>query len=237
MIVGCELEAVTFDFWGTLVDGRFSPRAHRLAVLQSVLGDLSHESIAQAYQQAWARFGAAALEGYGLPPATVLNMTLQALGRTLGAADHRFVLRAWEEAILDRPPPLLQGATEVLRTLRGRGLWIGLISDTGVTPGRVLRAFLVRCGLRPFFDWLTFSDEMGITKRNPFAFLITLRAMGGVRPDRALHVGDSPETDIEGAHKAGMRAALVLESSGRREGCTRADLCLDRLVDLLAVLG
>jgi putative hydrolase of the HAD superfamily len=34
-------------------------------------------------------------------------------------------------------------------------------------------------------------------------------AKAGVRPDEILHVGDHPETDIEGAKQAGMRTAWI----------------------------
>ena len=133
--------------------------------------------------------------------------------------------------MLSHPPPFLPGAVDVLRALRGRGLLIGLIMDTGTSPGRVIRELLRREGALPLFDWLTFSNETGMTKLRPQAYTRTLSALG-VRASEALHVGDLPETDLHGAHRAGLAAALVLECSSRRDGIPHADLVLERLRDL-----
>jgi putative hydrolase of the HAD superfamily len=225
------IEAVTFDFWGTLVDLRHSNRERRAKALAAQLHGVSCAAIDEAYEACWQSFLAHLEAGLGLAPATLLSETLDKLGVTLPPDRYAAVLSQWQHAILDDPPPFLPGALEVLRFLRRRRLMIGLISDTGASPGRVLREFLSRSGARALFDWLTFSDETGVSKRCPQAFHLTLRALG-VAPGRALHVGDTPSTDIDGAHAAGMRAALVLECSQQWRGIPAADLVLPRLGDL-----
>ena len=230
------LKAVTFDFWGTLVDAGHDLRAQRAELLCRYLPDCSLERALQAYARAWAEFTHEIDQGYGLTPQTVLSLTLDDLDANLAPPDRTAVLRAWQEATLRVPPPLLPGVRGVLRELRGRGLLIGLISDTGVSPGRVLRQFLASKGLIALFDWMTFSDETGVTKRRPQAFLYTLRALG-VRPEEAMHVGDLPSTDVEGARAAGMHTALVLESSARREAIPLADIVLERIRYLPSALA
>ena len=230
------IRAVTFDFWGTLVDGRHDLRRQRAELLCGYLRGCAVAMAEDAYAKGWADFGRGIALGYGLPPSTVLSATLDALGATLTPPVRTAVQRALEELILSNPPALLPGAREVLQKLRRRGLLIGIISDTGTSPVRVLRQFLAQEGMLALFDWLTFSNETGVTKRRPQAFTSTLGALG-VAPGDALHAGDLPETDIEGARKAGLHTALVLESSGRRDGIPLADLVLERLSDLPEALG
>lgn len=225
------LEAITFDFWGTLVDSGHTLMGHRAELLGRLLPGVPPERVMEAYEESWRRFGEGLSMGFGLEGATLLGMTLGILGKSLSPPDHSRVLRAWREAILSDPPPFLEGAKEVLRDMRARGLMVALISDTGVTPGRVIRQLLRRAEALTLFDWLTFSNEIGVTKSGPEAFSGTLRALG-VCAGEALHVGDLPETDVRGARNVGMYSALVLEISGRRDGIDQADIVIERLRDL-----
>ena len=225
------LRAVTFDFWGTLVDGGHSLKDERVRALCQRLVPCVAQDVLYAYEESWKQFGRALSEGYGMGAATLLSGTLDILGRTLLPPDYASTLRYWEEALLSDPPPLLDGVRSVLYAMRARDLWVGLISDTGASPGRVIRQVLRDAGLLVSFDWLTFSNEIGVTKRRPQPFMLTLRALG-VRPEEALHVGDLPETDIQGARAMGMHTPLLLENSGRRDGIPDADIVLERLRDL-----
>lgn len=83
---------------------------------------------------------------------------------------------------------------------------LALVSDTGMTPGRLIREHLKRRGL-DVFQAYSFSDETGFVKPKPEAFLTALSALG-VAPEEALHVGDLPQTDIKGAFGAGYPWAV-----------------------------
>ena len=229
------MQAITFDFWGTLADGSRELSAERSEFLSRYLPGTTPGEVEDAYEVARADFQRGTDSGYGISPAMVLSATLDQLGASLKPPDRQVVLRLWEEAILVQPPPLLPCASDVLREVRRRGMLVGLISDTGVTPGHVVRRFLASEGLATLFDWLTFSDEIGVTKRRPQAFSATLRALGVPASD-ALHVGDLPETDMKGGRAAGMHTALVLESSRRTDAIPLADIVLDRLADLPSAL-
>ena len=225
------LRAVTFDFWGTLIDDRQSSAELRIEILGRALPDIPRGRLADAYAQAWQRFSQAGDLGYGLPPATILCDVLDGLETTLRPEIFGDVLDRWESVHLDSAPPFVSGASRTLRTLRSRGFLIGLISDTGASPGRVLRQHLVREGMRPLFDWLTFSNETGVTKQRPQAFRSTLAALG-VEASEALHVGDTPRRDICGAQAVGMYAALTIEVHDKRTDEVKPDL----LVPALALL-
>lgn len=224
------LRAITFDFWGTLADAGDSLKPVRVAYLCRYLRHHPPERISSAYDESWRQFLEGLALGMGLNASTVLSTLLDVLDTSIAPQDYAVILRRWEEAVLDNPPRLLDGAAEVLQTLRARGLYVGLISDTGITPGRVIREMLRRQGLLTAFDWLTFSNEIGVTKRRRQAFIYTLQGLH-VHPAEAMHVGDFPPADVRGAHAVGMAAALVLENTGHREGIPEADIAVEHLRD------
>jgi HAD superfamily hydrolase (TIGR01549 family) len=107
--------------------------------------------------------------------------------------------RAWERsANFD----LYEDVLPVLEELRGHGLKIGLVSNTG----RDLDEFLTHHTLP--VDAALGSRAHGWTKPHPSIFRAVLERLG-VEPDEAAMVGDSPEDDIEGALALGMRAFLL----------------------------
>jgi putative hydrolase of the HAD superfamily len=137
----------------------------------------------------------------------------------------------------DEPYPV-PGVTEVVPRLAER-FRLGLISDTGLTPGRVLRQVMRRDGLLACFDALTFSDELGTAKPHPDPFLHTLSVLVA-RPEEAAHIGDLPETDLKGARGVGMKAILFLGVSHREDGRGLADAVFqdyDELEGLIAGVG
>ena len=81
------------------------------------------------------------------------------------------------------------------------------MSNTGRTPGWVLREVLTRYGLTERFDVLVFSDEHGACKPLPSIFETLLRGLGAA-PAEAVFVGDNAYADVWGAQQAGMRAVL-----------------------------
>lgn len=92
----------------------------------------------------------------------------------------------------------------LLVTLGERGCRAGIITNF---DGRVV-PLLRHLGLADRFDSVTLSSRVGAAKPDPAIFRHAL-ARHGVRPDEALHVGDSPAEDVVGAAAAGLFAVLV----------------------------
>lgn len=93
---------------------------------------------------------------------------------------------------------------EVLRALKERGLILGLVSNW---DSRLLK-LCAGLGLDPYLDFKVISAAFGAAKPSPKIFEEALRK-AHVKAGEALHVGDSLEDDIRGAHEAGIKAIWV----------------------------
>ena len=114
---------------------------------------------------------------------------------------------------------------ETIPLLAAAGYKLGLISDTSLTPGRVLKEFMQRDGLLEYFSVLTFSDETGYPKPDPRMFYARSMASGADTAEAA-HVGDTPRTDIAGAQAVGMMAMRCAAVNDHTEEPPEADFVI-----------
>jgi len=63
-------------------------------------------------------------------------------------------------------------------------------------------------GVAPYFDTLIVSDVVGFHKPDPRIFDIALEALQ-VPAEKAIHVGDDYEADVQGARAAGIKPVLL----------------------------
>ncbi len=225
------LQAITFDLWGTLIDAGHNLVPERLEYLAEILPGCSLAQVEEAYRKAEEQFSTVTGLGFPYCTATLLSLTLDAMGVSLPPRLFDQTLQHWKEILLGNPPPLLDGVADVLSALHSRGLRLALISDTGLTPGHVIRRVLTDYGLTNYLEHLAFSDAMGVTKRRAQIYMATLQALG-VHAYETLHVGDSVATDILGAQAAGLRAALLLQNNPQPAGIPHADLVLNHIREL-----
>ena len=61
-------------------------------------------------------------------------------------------------------------------------------------------------GLRPYFDHIVISEDVGLAKPDPAIFTHTLHLNGNPDPCRVLMIGDSLSSDIAGAKAAGIHS-------------------------------
>ncbi|HEX7391590.1 MAG TPA: HAD family hydrolase [Thermoplasmata archaeon] len=220
-----KIAAVTFDLWDTLIQENpggsarvAGIRAERIGSILSSRGLMhtedeilaAHEKTGQFLQLVWIKRRDMAVRDQ------VLFMLSSIDGRLAGKLteqDLRDVEKAYTESLLDNPPRLLPGAKDALKDVRGKGYRLGLISNTGRTPGSTLRILMDRMGILGDFDVTTFSNEIMIRKPAEGAFKVTLERLRVV-PKAAVHIGDDPESDVLGAKRAGMRAIQIVQSGG-----------------------
>jgi putative hydrolase of the HAD superfamily len=182
-----RIQAVTFDFWGTLYEHR-EAEPIRMALLRQKL------RVDAGLQQAYDRVHQLAhhywrAEQRSLPTAKRVDTMLDVLEVSAPLPVRKELIEGFEEALLQMSPDPVPGAHRLLQALQELGIPMGLISDTGITPGRVLRMVMARDGLLPFFHHCTFSDEVGRAKPHPLPFQHTLEALGVEAPS-ATHIGD-----------------------------------------------
>ena len=119
----------------------------------------------------------------------------------LPGLDHATARRVMLDAPVFTPYPDVEPA---LLDLRERGLTLVIASNWDCS----LPEWLEPPGLLDLLDGVVSSAVVGAAKPDPAPFLRGLE-LAGVGPEEAIHVGDSPENDLEGARAAGVRGVLV----------------------------
>jgi putative hydrolase of the HAD superfamily len=114
-----------------------------------------------------------------------------------------------------------------LEGLRDRDLQIGLITNN---EGVHQRAKLAIVGLDQLVDVIVISQEVGVAKPDARIFAHACQLLE-VRPEEALHVGDNPYADAEGAHLAGLRA-VWLDRREEHDGAVRPYAVIQGLHEL-----
>lgn len=209
------LRAVAFDLWETLITDppeiARRQESMRLRALEETLVASGHavaaESVHRAHRATWNRCQELYwsqdrdvptrrqivhfLEDLGIEPGTLRDEILEALDDVYGNPAFHI------------PPVLVEDALETLQLFRGRGFAVGLISNTGRTPGNVLRRVLESNGLARHIDAMVFSNEHGECKPRPSIFERLQQNLGAWR-DEVAFVGDNLYVDVYGAKSCGM---------------------------------
>lgn len=97
-------------------------------------------------------------------------------------------------------------------------------------------ADLRQIGIADFFRQIHIASLECPAKPQPHMFRITCEAFG-IESHELLHVGDNPETDIEGARNAGAKTVWINRSAMKwPEELPRADYEIQNLNELIALL-
>jgi putative hydrolase of the HAD superfamily len=115
---------------------------------------------------------------------------------------------------------------DVLRSLKARGVRLGLISNSH----RCLESFQSHFGLEGLLDVTVSSSDHGFMKPHPQIFKLALDMMD-VPAESAAMVGDSVTHDVVGARGAGMRGILI--ARGATPGHVAGDVTVIRSLDEL----
>lgn len=230
--------AITFDLWNTLLDASVDRRRDRIDLLYRVCISKrcvrDRTLIESAYQEIHSR-------SFRSPSSNVttdlfVQYILNAIDVNLTTRDREQVVKGFEEVILTDPPGLLDDARMILHKLHQK-YKIGLVCNTGITPGRVLKQVLTYHDIVQYFTSFVFSDEAGVTKPDSAIFK---KALEGLHTSAAesVHIGDLLETDIFGAKASGMAAIWInREGSADKPEANRApDFEVKTLTSVLDIL-
>lgn len=209
------LKSVSFDLWETLLTDtpELSRRQERLRLerMESVLAERGFAAEAGRIEDAYRRLWHRCHELYWSRDEDIacrvqIEHFLEALDldpATFGEASLAALEDVYAGAAIEVLPSVVAGAHDVLAALRERGYRIGLISNTGRTPGYALREILDRLGLASSIDVMVFSNEHGACKPQPSIFA-SLREALGVEYDEMMFVGDNLYVDVHGAQRLGI---------------------------------
>jgi putative hydrolase of the HAD superfamily len=205
------VKAILLDSFGTLVS--MEPPGPRLRARLALAGvEVSERQAADAFRAEIAYYIEHHVEGRDAATlgdlrdrcAAVLRGALGPPAAGLSVAEAR---AAMLDSIRFHAQP---DAAPALRELRGRGLRLVVASNWDCSLPQVLE----QAGLAELVDGAVGSAEVGADKPDPAVFEAALR-IAGCPPELALHVGDSPVNDVDGAAAAGIRAVLIERGGGR----------------------
>lgn len=205
------IKVITIDFWNTLFDSSHGDERNQIrqkSILQEIAKyniSISHEQFSEALAASWEHFNSIWKNDSRTPePRESVEYFFNYLNLPADAESIDNVTKCFAESILDYPPKLIDGVKESLELL-SKSYLLAIVSDTGFSPGEILKRLLIREGIGGYFKSYSFSDETGVSKPHPKAFLTALEPLG-CKPENALHIGDIEFTDIVGAKKLGMKA-------------------------------
>ncbi|MBN2311892.1 MAG: HAD family hydrolase [Candidatus Hydrogenedentes bacterium] len=217
------VRAITFDFWNTLFrDCHSAERWQMRAAAFGQAAGVPVDDVAEALKSVAAEFFRSHHEDQRtLGPEDGVRIVCEFLGVRLDPGPARAVADVFATAILELGPEPIEGALDAVRAA-AQVVPAGIVSDSGISPGRSLKGLLARHGFLEHLEVLVFSDEVGVAK--PQAPMFETAAAGlGVTPDALLHIGDLEWSDIAGARAIGATAALFAGANDRYRDCTEAD--------------
>jgi len=240
------IEAVLFDYGHTLVDFRRTEEA-LLAAYEEIrarieaalyieapeVGHLIDRVAGEVDRRVGASYEAGRMEELDLIT-TFDDVLAQTLGLTVPADVVQHVV-ALDHSAYSKTITVSGETLSVLRTLRERGLLLGLVSNVALLP-HLMRADLESLGILDLLDATTFSSEVGTRKPDPAIFADALTKLG-VEAASAVFVGDRVLDDVGGAKRAGMHAVLTREFRQEEpDGSPAPDAVIERLDELPGVL-
>jgi putative hydrolase of the HAD superfamily len=209
------LDTVTFDLWNTLLSNKPQDyqryRFRRIENLGRVLKQNGKEVGSQHLLDAYLKGFEKCKETWRKNQDLSTREQLQTMFRFVEEEELRDMsynlmpelMEAYVSPILEDPPEVIDGAQKVLSQTKAKGYRVGLICNTGTTPGSTIVVLLERLGMMRYFDVASFSNELKIRKPDPRIFLHTLSQLKS-QPQNSVHVGDLIDADVWGARNVGM---------------------------------
>jgi putative hydrolase of the HAD superfamily len=205
-----DLHAVLFDLDDTLHDDTYAYHSAAQDVAREVAAEHGIDALAlkAAYiaeaEGFWHRLSA---EDLKIKLASIRASLWQtALGK-VGVEDAELAHRSAERYNAYRVKyfTLFPGTIDLLRSLRDRGVKLGIVTN-GLSETHREKIALLQ--ISEYFDAIFLSDEVGMVKPDPLLFAHACRTLESA-PVHAAMVGDRYDRDVRGAIEAGLYTIWV----------------------------
>jgi HAD superfamily hydrolase (TIGR01549 family) len=227
-----------FDLDDTLHDDTFAYQSAAEEVAREVAAEHGIDALAlkAAYiaeaEGFWKRLDVESLkEKLAITRARLWRSALDSVGVNDAATAHRSADRYNDYR--KKYFTLYPGAADLLHSLRGRGMKLGMITN-GLSETHREKIALLRIG--ELFDAIFIADEVGMIKPDPMLFAHACTRLG-IAPAHSAMVGDRYDRDIRGAHDAGLYTVWV-NVRGERvpEGAPPPDVTCENIAGVARVL-
>ncbi len=224
-VKGQSILAVTFDLWETLLleeDGfnarRVSARCWNLSrALDSFGVKITVEQLAKAIKHLSSWLAGIWRSNREVSHLDQIRFIVQNASRGSIKVRKEWIedlSAAYASALFEVQPYVNPDALTVVKWLKQRNKQIGLICNTGLTPGFGLRRFLEQKRMAEYFEFMIFSDEIRIRKPDPRIFKMAARSFR-LAPNQIVHIGDNLKSDIWGANNAKFKTIHYSSEAGR----------------------
>jgi len=233
------IKAVTLDLWNTIfVEKSFSE--YRVETIRCHLEDhgISREleDIQEGFRYASKLFEKEWKENYQqMPLNTRIKHILDSLEASLPQDTINQIITEFYQTFLIYPPEFKEEVIETIEALKPE-YKLGIISDTGISHGKVIRKYLESIGILKHFSSTIFSDELGYNKPHKLPFQTALKELD-IKPHEAVHVGDLLRTDVAGAKNIGMKAVWIKMVEQKELDGVKPDYIITKLPELLEYLN
>lgn len=198
------IKAITFDFGDTLATGKLDTKSYRKRLLDYIhsLGHAVDEtSLKRAMDGMLTKLRKAREKNLEPTFEELYSSVLYKLGIT---PSEGLLSHVYELYVRSFPSQTIPGAERALTALQGLYKLAVISNATSNFPRHALK----KCGLNKFFRVVVVSRDIGIRKPDPRIFKYTLEKLR-VKPQQAIHVGDSIKHDIIGAKRTGMKTIWI----------------------------
>jgi len=156
------IKAITFDLWNTLFKN-ISYTDKRKGLIKKLLEkngfEISDTELTQVYSRSFNFLNPQfkTTEFKHIYTSTRIKNMFDELKIEFKLEELKEMIKNFEVLMLTNPPTLNKGVFDTLSSL-SIDFRIGLISDTGITPGRIIREVLKDYNILDYFDVTIFSD-------------------------------------------------------------------------------
>ncbi|MFW9952007.1 MAG: HAD family hydrolase [Candidatus Thorarchaeota archaeon] len=233
------IKAITFDLWNTLFEN-ISYSDERLSILFENLININHNIQISTLRTLYNKYFSfinpdfKSINHHHVYAKERITHLLNDLKINLSSIELNSLIKQLENVMLKNPPSLKSGVKETLITLSQK-YKLGIISDTGITPGRIIRIALNQYDLLNLFQITIFSDETGYYKPHIFAFKAALDKLE-CKPEDSIHIGDLLETDIKGAKNFKMSTIWLRSPSNKFQIDIQPDYEIDKISEVIEIV-